>query len=248
MKAMIFAAGLGTRLRPLTDARPKALVEVGGKPLLGILTDKLRQAGITDITVNVHHFPDQIIQYLQGSCISAHISDERYSLLDTGGGLRKARPFLEGGGPFLTHNVDILSNLDFTALPGMYRPGSVATLIVSDRPSSRRLLFDDDMRLRGWLNTQTGEVRSPYPGLKPEDCRSYAFSGIQIISDRIFPLMETRPEEKFSIIDFYLSEAARQPIYGYAPKGLEVLDVGKRDSIAVAASVLERYSQELAHD
>ena len=273
MKAMIFAAGLGTRLRPLTDTRPKALVEVCGKPLIGHLIDKMHAQGISDITVNVHHFPDQIIKYLQDNSIAAHVSDERDLLRDTGGGILHARRFLEGGAPgaegvpgagtsgyFLVHNVDILSNLDFRGLENAHlehqnaigrrnapESQSLATLVVSERNSSRQLLFDDDMRLKGWMNVQSGEIRSPFKDLNPDKCRRFAFAGIHMISDRIFNEMKTRPEV-FPIMDFYLSVADRLPIYGYAPKGLEVLDVGKVDAVAIAADFLQRNALESPHD
>ena len=262
MKAMIFAAGLGTRLRPLTDTRPKALVEVCGKPLIGHLIDKMHAQGISDITVNVHHFPDQIIKYLQDNSTAAHVSDERDLLRDTGGGILHARRFLESDTPgyFLAHNVDILSNLDFRALENAHLEHQnaierrnapeglpLATLVVSERKSSRQLLFDDDMRLMGWMNVQSGEIRSPFKDLDPDKCHRFAFAGIHMISDRIFDEMKNRPEV-FPIMDFYLSVADRLPIYGYAPKGLEVLDVGKMDAVAIAADFLQRNALEGTHD
>lgn len=259
MKAMIFAAGLGTRLKPLTDTMPKALVPVCGKPLLAHVMEKLQAAGYDDITVNVHHFADQIIDYLSdcwsknapnsqrnNDCWSknapnSHISDERDLLRETGGGIAHARQFLDGSEPFLVHNVDILSNLDLKAFAASHRNGVLATLVVSERATSRYLLFDGDMRLVGWTNVKTGEVKSPCKDLDPDKCRKLAFSGIHMMSPEVFPLMadpatfgiETVPE-RFSIIDFYLAVAGTHPIYGYIPKDFRMMDVGKLDSLREA--------------
>ena len=156
MKAMVFAAGLGTRLRPLTDHQPKALVNVGGVPMLERVILRLKGAGFDDITVNVHHFGEQIIDFLQTkryAGVTIHISDERDLLLDTGGGILKAKPFLEGNEPFLVHNADIMTDIDLGAL---YRHHlahrAEATLVVSQRNTSRYLLFDAQQRLQGWTN------------------------------------------------------------------------------------------------
>ena len=163
MKAMIFAAGLGTRLRPLTDHMPKALVPVAGKPMLERVILRLKEAGFNEITVNIHHFGEQIIDFLRAHDnfgTEIHISDERGMLLDTGGGIKKARPFLDGQEPFLVHNADILTDID---LAGLYRhhleSDAESTLLVSERKTSRYLLFDDDYHLHGWINKSTGEVK-----------------------------------------------------------------------------------------
>ena len=163
MKAMIFAAGLGTRLRPLTDNMPKALVPVAGKPMLERVILRLKEAGFNEITVNIHHFGEQIIDFLRAHDnfgTEIHISDERGMLLDTGGGIKKARPFLDGQEPFLVHNADILTDID---LAGLYRhhleSDAESTLLVSERKTSRYLLFDDDYHLHGWINKSTGEVK-----------------------------------------------------------------------------------------
>ena len=185
MKAMIFAAGLGTRLKPLTDTMPKALVPVGGKPLLEILIRKLVASGFTEIVINVHHFADQIIRFVEEhDAFGADIrfSDESGKLLETGGGIKKAIPLLLESGvterPFLVHNVDILSNVD---LQDFYRhgAGAAALLLVSERQTQRYLLFDEENRLVGWTNVKTGEVKSPYKGLDVEACRKYAEMGIK---------------------------------------------------------------------
>lgn len=158
-QAMIFAAGLGTRLKPLTDTMPKALVPVGGQPLLYHVVMRLKEAGFERIVVNVHHFADQIIDYLkvnENFGLDIRISDEREQLLETGGGIKKAMPLFDPNSPILIHNVDILSNLDLRRLP-MDAP----LLVVSQRQTKRYLLFDDDMRLQGWTNIETGELKGP---------------------------------------------------------------------------------------
>ncbi len=241
-KAMVFAAGLGTRLKPLTDTMPKALVPVGGKPLLEHVLEKLIKAGYDSIVVNVHHFPDQIIRFLDSRDWGAEIlvSDEREALLETGGGVRHARGFLEGTGSFLIHNVDILSNLDLDWFRLMQWPGSFATLAVSERETQRYLLFDSNMRLVGWTNTATGEVRSPYGQIVPEHYRKYAFSGIHILSDGAFKVMENLPE-RFPIMDFYLEQCAQLRIYGVVPRNFRMVDVGKIQTLSEADSFLENF-------
>ncbi len=265
MKAMIFAAGLGTRLKPLTDSMPKALVPVCGKPLLYHVLSKLRLAGYDEIVVNVHHFAGQIRDYLETHDFGARISisDETDLLRETGGGIMHARPFLEGSSepgrgrgseglfpnlsprralpltakdePFLVHNVDIISDLDLRWFREQWRPGALATLLVSDRQTQRYLLFDDDMRLVGWTNIATGEVRSPYPGLKADECRKFAFAGIHDISPAIFNVFEqTGCPDRFPIIDFYLNVCAEHPVYGAVPEKLRIVDVGKFDTLGEA--------------
>jgi len=237
MKAMIFAAGLGTRLKPFTDFTPKALVPVGGKPLLQHIIEKLSDSGFKEIVINVHHFPDQIVQFLQNNNnfgLHMDVSDESDKLLDTGGGIRKASAFLEGNASFLVHNVDILSNADLKELYNNHiQQKNMATLLVSQRKTSRYLLFDDQNVLKGWMNESTGEVKSPYPDFSPEKHRRFAFAGIQVISPEIFDWMKNRAD-KFSIIDFYLSIAADVKIKGYPVSGLEMIDVGKIDSLKEA--------------
>jgi NDP-sugar pyrophosphorylase family protein len=237
---MIFAAGLGTRLKPLTDTMPKALVPVGGQPLLAHVIHKLADAGYNHLVVNVHHFPDQIIGYLQEHDFGVRIdiSDERDFLLETGGGIAHARPFLEGE-PFLVHNVDILSNLDLGWLREQHRPESLATLLVSERQTQRYLLFREDGRLAGWTNLATGEVRSPYPDLDPSACRRLAFSGIHYMGAGIFEAMEAlEMPRRFPIMDFYLKACDRYPIYAAIQPSLRLLDVGKLDTLAAAEAFL----------
>lgn len=235
---MVFAAGLGTRLKPLTDSMPKALVPVCGEPLLHHVLRKLVAAGYDDIVVNVHHFAGQIRDYLATHDFGARISisDETDLLRETGGGIMHARTLLEGSSePFLVHNVDIISDLDLRWFREQWRPGALATLLVSDRQTQRYLLFDDGMRLVGWTNIATGEVRSPYPGLQADACRKFAFAGIHNISPAIFDVFrQEHCPERFPIIDFYLKVCAEHPIYGAAPEKLTLVDVGKFDTLGEA--------------
>lgn len=241
MKAMLFAAGLGTRLRPLTDHCPKALVRIDGLTPLDITLERLHRAGATEVVVNVHHFGEQIMEHLatRDYDMSVKISDERDMLLDTGGGLRKAAGlFRQDGEPILIHNVDILSN---APLSSFYEENRfrAAALLVSHRETSRYLLFDDTDRLVGWTNTKTGEVRTPFKNLDADKCRRYAFSGIHTFSPRLFPMMEPFPE-KFSIIDFYLSVCDKVTVKGCPLAGLQLLDIGKPEALASATSFLEK--------
>ena len=237
MKAMIFAAGLGTRLQPLTDTLPKALVPVAGKPLLYHVVSKLKEAGISDFVINVHHFADSIIGYTHeqnGFGVKVSFSDERDLLRETGGGIKFARPLLEGG-HFLVHNVDIISDLDVVWFISQTRPDAMSSILVSDRKTQRYFLFDDDMRLVGWTNLATGEVKSPYGDIDPGKFRKYAFAGIHCISDGIFKVFdEDGWGDRFSITDFYIQECAKHPIYGIVPKELRLIDVGKFETLSEA--------------
>ena len=230
---MIFAAGLGTRLRPLTDTMPKALVPIDGKPMLHHLLHKLQHAGCSHVVINVHHHAQQIIEYVERHDYGMRIaiSDESNMLLDTGGGLRKAGSLLEGDEPILVHNVDILSNIDFDTLLQSHHPDNLATVVVSQRNTSRYLLFDKEMRMRGWTNINSGEVKPQ--GLDTTPLQQAAFAGIHIVSPRIFEQMRNMPD-KFSIIDFYLQAMTEHRIMGYIPQDFTMLDVGKIDSLATA--------------
>ena len=239
-QAMIFAAGLGTRLRPLTDTMPKALVRVGGRPLLDIVVQKLLATGLYDrFVVNIHHFAQQIVDYVATRPYAplVHFSDERAQLLETGGGLKAAAPLFTTDEPILIHNVDILDNVDYDWFSRQHLADEDAVLLVSRRPSKRQLLFDNAMRLMGWKNVETGEVKSPYEyvrrtGLSQhgEPFNEFAFSGIHSFSPRLFPLMDRFPD-RFGIIDFYLSVCHRSAIYGCVKDDLRLLDVGKLDSL-----------------
>lgn len=245
--AMIFAAGLGTRLRPLTDTRPKALVEVGGKPLLWHTLHRLEAAGYRHIVINVHHFASMIEEWLDGNPfpeLGIDVSEEE-ELLDTGGGILAAEKFLGGCGSFLVHNVDILSDADLGKLEKAHGE-SLATLLVSDRKTSRYLLFDKEMELSGWTSLATGEVRSPHPGLDPARCRRLAFSGIHILSDGIFDAFrEEGLSGKFPIMDFYISSCSKYDIRGFEERDLRLLDVGKKETLAEAQSFIEKINQEI---
>jgi len=266
MNAMIFAAGRGTRLKPLTDILPKALVPVGDKPLLQHVLDRVAalpafhpqrqdsrvpEAEESRVVVNVHHFGNQIINFLRLAQphypFSISISDERQQLLETGGAIKKARSMFVKGQPVLIHNCDILSNADLAALYASAVETSEsnrvgATLLVSDRKTTRYLLFDKDMRLVGWTNIQTGEVKSPHPDIRQRIDRGeltmYAFSGIHVISQALFPLMDEEPDA-FPIIDFYLKHCVTFTIRGVLQPNLRLLDVGKLDTLGTAADFLQ---------
>jgi NDP-sugar pyrophosphorylase family protein len=250
MKAMIFAAGLGTRLKPITDTIPKALVPVCGKTLLEHTCRKLMAAGIKEAVVNVHHFAGQIEDWIllqdwigEGDgCMKIEVSDERERLLDTGGAVLRARRYLQGCGRFLIHNVDILSDCDLAWFESQVKPDAVATLLVSERKTSRYLLFHKEtMRLVGWQNTLTGETLLADSSIVPEQCRALGFSGIHIVSDKVFDLMdEYADDEKFPIKDFYMWATRRCPVYGVLAQDLELLDVGKLNAIAPAEEFLQR--------
>lgn len=241
-QAMIFAAGLGTRLKPLTDTMPKALVRVGGKPLLWHVIMKLKAAGYGRIVVNVHHFANQIIDYLAAHDhfgLDIRISDETEALLETGGGIKKALPLFNQESPILIHNVDILSNIDFNEL-SLSEPVADALLVVSSRKTKRYLLFDGRNILDGWTNIETGEVK----GVSSEEVRSekfrmLAFSGIHVISPKVLPLFETMPE-RFGIIDFYLKYCHQCAFLGFEKKDLQLLDVGKLDTLDQAETFIKQ--------
>ncbi|MDR1746374.1 MAG: nucleotidyltransferase family protein [Tannerella sp.] len=235
MKAMVLAAGVGSRLKPLTDTMPKALVPVNGKPMLEHILLKLKTSGFTHVIINVHHFGKQITDFLdsrQHFGLQIDISDESGYLMDTGGGIKQAAPFLNDGEPFLVHNVDVFSNVD---LKDMYEchvaSKALATLLVASRQTSRYLLFNKDNCLCGWCNRETGETRSFYPGFDPSQYTEYAFSGIHIISPDIFRWMDDWTG-KFSIINFYLSICPKTVIRPYTMENLRWMDAGKIESFA----------------
>lgn len=241
MKALIFAAGLGTRLRPLTNSIPKALIPVGGKTLLEQLILKLKAAGFRHIVINVHHFADQIIRFIaerDSFGIDIQISDERDCLLETGGALRKAATWLQGDEAILLHNVDILSNADLGAFYRQHDKNSLATLLVSSRETKRYFLFDAEERLRAWIHTETGEVK-PAGFQNIASCHKLAFSGIQVVSPKIFNLLEGFPE-RFSIIDLYLSQAEKYSIKGFTPQHFSMIDIGKIDALKAAENFFRR--------
>ncbi len=233
-KAMILAAGLGTRLKPWTDSHPKALAIVNGKSLLQRNVEYLAGFGIKEIVVNVHHFAEQIKKAVRssngwGSTIT--ISDETDTVLETGGGLKKAASLLPDSDPFVLMNADILTDLDIAEMIGFHQlHNPLATLAVTQRETSRYFLFDADMHLCGWMNAKTGETKGK-PGNRA------AFSGIHIISPQIFPLMvETG---KFSMVDVYLRLAGEHDILGFDHSNSLLIDVGKPENQEKASSLFQ---------
>ncbi|MEM1271475.1 MAG: nucleotidyltransferase family protein [Bacteroidota bacterium] len=235
-QAILFAAGLGTRLRPLTNDRPKALVEVDGTPMLGHVLRRLVRFGFTEVVVNVHHFAGKVEAYLAGEDFGAtiHISDERDAILETGGGLLKARPFFRDDQPILVHNVDIFSTVDLRRLVETHvESGALATLAVSERDTSRYLLFDADGQLAGWRNVQTGETRW---SRRSEDVEPLALSGIYVLDPQFIGLMTERG--KFSVIDPLLRLAADHSIRAYRHDASGWLDVGRPENLQHARHMI----------
>ena len=263
---MILAAGLGTRLKPLTDTMPKALVPVGGTPLLDLNIHRLMDQGYDRFVVNIHHFAQQIINHVaqQDYAPMVQFSDETAELLETGGGLKKAQHLFHDDAPILIHNVDILDNVDYDWFSRQHLPEEDAVLLVSKRQTKRYLLFDNAMRLMGWMNRETGEVKSPFPWLREAELtidddlqvkerssfnvqrssfnvqlHAFAFSGIHSFSPRLFPLMERFPE-RFPIIDFYLSTCHRAHIVGLVKDDLRLMDVGKIETLDQAENFINQ--------
>ena len=239
---MIFAAGLGTRLKPLTDHMPKALVPVAGKPMLEHVIGKLKSAGFDEIVINVHHFADQIIDFLKEKDnfgIRIWISDESEELLDTGGGIKKAAPYFDE--PFLVHNADILSNIDLKAMYNYHLTSSNdATLLVSPRKTIRYLLFDEGNRLQGWVNKDTLQTKPEGLVYHPEVQKEYAFGGIHVISPTLFKYMGDGWTGKFSIMDFYLRTCHEAQLGGYVKEDLQLIDIGKPDTLAKAEDFIRQ--------
>ena len=239
MRAMIFAAGLGTRLKPWTDHHPKALAMVNGKSLLQRNILYLQEYGITEVVVNVHHFADQIVDAVEqnrgwGSAIT--ISDETDMVLETGGGLKKAAPLFEGEENIVILNADILTNLQLDQMVLQHKKtNALATLAVSQRESSRYFLFGSDSKLKGWTNTNTGDVKPE--GLDMEGLFKRAFSGLHVIQTAL--LKKISREGKFSMVDVYLDLCAAESIYAFDHTGALLLDVGKPESLVKAASLFE---------
>ncbi len=242
MKGMIFAAGVGSRLRPFTDSHPKALVPVGGKPMLRRVIEKMRASGINEIVVNVHHFADQIVDYLDANNnfgVDIRISDERGLLLDTGGGLLRARALLNGGESIAIHNADILTDFSLDEMCKQHNiSGALATLLAFHRKSSRQLYFNGKDILQGWQNLGNGECKPN--GFSPQTVglKQLAFGGVHIVAPSIFPLLEEYAEKHgdvFSIIPFYLSILERAPICAFTPGGpFSWFDVGSPEKLAQA--------------
>ena len=233
MKAMIFAAGLGTRFKPWTDHHPKALAMVNGKSLLQRNIEYLQQYDIKDVVVNVHHFADQIILAVKennGWGSNVIISDETDEVLETGGGLLKASHLLRGDEPFITLNADFLTDLNISDLVRFHQSkNALISFGITNRKTSRNFLFDEDNRLCGWINSSTGEER--ISAAKP-NLKAMAYSCVVVFEPTIFDLIPQRG--KFSLVDTYLSLANEYPIFGYDHTGDKLVDVGKPESFAIA--------------
>jgi NDP-sugar pyrophosphorylase family protein len=243
VKALIFAAGLGTRLLEHTKNKPKAMVNLAGRPLINHAIKYLRSFGITDITFNVFHFADQIISYLNENHsfdINIHISDERDQLMDTGGGLKKAGIFLNGKEPILIYNVDVISNLDLNVLLKYHQEQkALATLVVRSRQTSRYLMFDQNLQLAGWKNVSNGETRISRPE-SFADAQPFAFSGIQIIQPQLLEMIIE--EGKFPIMDLYLRLANNQSIKAFIDDSNLWMDLGKPEELLAAEKLFRNNS------
>ncbi len=232
MKAMILAAGLGTRLQPYTDNTPKALIKIHNKTLLEIAIEKLISYGFDQIVINVHHFADQIIQFVEQKQFDAEffISDERNKLLDTGGGLKQAQQFLAGDEPFILHNVDIVSNLNLNELYDFHLDSdAICSLVVRQRESNRYFLFNENNILRGWKNERTGKtiiVNDEKP------LTNFAFSGIHVIDPKIFELMSDK--DVFPLATLYLDIALENKICAFIDEKSSWIDVGYPEYLKLA--------------
>jgi len=235
---MIFAAGLGTRLKPFTDYHPKALAEVSGITLLELAVKKLITAGINDIIINVHHFPEQIIDFLQQKNnfgINIITSDESDQLLDTGGGLKKASWFFNDNKPFIAYNVDVFSDIDLGLLYHTHiQSNAVATLAIRHRDTARYFLFNENNHLCGWKNIKSGEQKISKGN--PENLSPLAFSGIQILHPTIFHLITE--EGKFSMTDVYIRLATYHNITGFIHDSGIWMDLGRTENLEEASSIM----------
>lgn len=236
MKAMIFAAGIGSRLKPFTDKHPKALAPVNGKPLIQRTIEYLKQYGITELVINVHHFANQITEFLnqhQYFGCTIHFSDESEQLLETGGGLKKAAPLLKSNKPILVINADILTNLNLNNLIRYHESSqSLVTLAVTNRNTSRNFLFDQNNTLVGWTNNHTGEL---IMRKETESPTRKAFSGIHVLNQEFFKLI--KQTGKFSIVDTYLDLCSTHRISGFDHSQDLFIDVGKPEALAQASSL-----------
>ena len=239
MKALLLAAGLGTRLAPFTNSHPKALAVAGGQTLLERSVRYLQKANIYEVVVNVHHFADQIEEAVaagKGWGSNIQISDERAAVLETGGGLLKAAPLLAGSPEIVILNVDVLTDLDLQKMiKAHWETGAAATLAVMNRTSSRYLLFDNAGRLCGWRNEKTGEQKMPR---ECADAQPFAFSGIQIVSQEF--ITGIRRQGKFGLVDAYLDAAPEQEIVAYDHSGGLFLDLGKPEALVEAEGYLKK--------
>ncbi|MEI6347591.1 MAG: nucleotidyltransferase family protein [Bacteroidota bacterium] len=240
MKALIFAAGLGTRLQPLTLTKPKALVEINGVTLLEIAIRKLQSHGFSEIVINVHAFGSQIIDFIQSNSFDAKIviSDERDLLLDTGGGLAKAMNCFSDSAPFLAYNVDIITNVNLAKFYQDHLSSkAIASVLVRERETSRYLLFDNHMNLSGWRNKATGE--EIIVDENADNLKEFAFSGIHAVDPKIssyFP----QNQSSYPIIPIYLSAAKNEIIKGVVDDNSSWFDVGKVSQLKEAEAYLAK--------
>jgi len=238
MRAMIFAAGLGTRLKPVTDKIPKALVKVTGRPMIESVLIKLKLSGVTDVIINLHHFPDQIKSFIESKNnfgINISYSDETQKLLETGGGLMRAKWFFNDKEPFFVHNADVLSDIDLTEMWDFHQKHNpLATLFVQARESSRYFLFNDQELVKGWANVKTGEIINV--DNSGSALTNLAFNGIHIINPEIFHLI--KKTGSFSITGSYLDLASKYPIKGFIANDAKYLDIGKTESLSAAEAMV----------
>ena len=242
MNALILAAGLGTRLGKLTADRPKALVEVAGHTMLEYQLRRLSAAGFEHFVINIHHFAPKVRAFLEENGnfgLDIRLSDESQLLLDTGGGIRRAFRLFENEDPVLVHNVDIFSDTDLGALyRGHAGSGADATLLVAHRTTSRYLYFDADGMLCGWSNEKTGQVRSPLEGFDRTRYAPCAFQGIHVLSRTVLPYLDSVPQEKFSITDFYVDNAGRLRLRSVLQDPANWADAGKPETLADAERII----------
>ena len=250
MNALILAAGLGTRLGPFTADRPKALVEVEGRTMLEHQLRHLSSAGFDRFVINIHHFAGKVKEYLDANSnfgLDITLSDESSLLLDTGGGIRQAMHILQDDSPLLVHNVDIFSNTDLKSLYETHlESGADATLLTARRTTSRYLYFNDESKLCGWSNEKTGDVRSPLDGFDKTQFTPYAFQGIHMISRSVLPLLDAIPEPRFSITDFYVSNAARLNLQMVESDASKWVDAGKPETLQAAAQIIKEHYEHTA--
>ncbi|MBR4793179.1 MAG: nucleotidyltransferase family protein [Bacteroidaceae bacterium] len=245
MNALILAAGLGTRLGSLTSDRPKALVEVEGRTMLEHQLRHLAAAGFDRFIINIHHFAGKVQEYLKQNGnfgLDITLSDESGLLLDTGGGIRKAMHLFTNDDPVLVHNVDIFSDTDLRSLyQGHIESGADATLLTARRNTSRYLYFDADGNLCGWSNEKTGEIKSVSPHFDKTQFTPYAFQGIHVISKSVLPLLDSVPEPKFGITDFYVSNAGRLNLRKAESDPSRWVDAGKPEALDKAAQIVKDF-------
>ena len=250
MNALILAAGLGTRLGTYTADRPKALVEIDGRTMLEHQLRHLSAAGFDRFVINIHHFAGKVQEFLRQNSnfgLDITLSDESSLLLDTGGGIRQAMHLLKDDAPLLVHNVDIFSNTDLKSLYDTHiGSGADATLLTARRSTSRYIYFNNMGALCGWSNEKTGEVRSPISDFDKTQYTPYAFQGIHVISKSVLPLLDSIPEQRFGITDFYVSNAGRLNLQMVENDPSQWVDAGKPETLQTAAQIIKKYYEHTA--